>query len=268
MLLASTLEQRESQALLSAKQKTLPVSNQGPHRYCGVSWALSDAPDVIHEVTEWPAEFHLNSREDQVPTQLDLATGKWGYEVTSQMKPIKWFKLLLLKDADIVRDEIKGSHHLEDARKQIAAHGLTPTKAVAMYLEKLWSHTYAQLASRLDVDNMPLRVAITVPAIWPPYAEQAMREAADIAKITEVRDIGTTTLELVQEPEAAALSIFLDRRDLPEIQVSYYILLLTQGFLLLTLYQPKESFVVCDAGGGTVVSPHSGTYLHDAEHNF
>ena len=254
MPLASTLEQRESQALFSAKLSTFPFLTRESRRYCGVSWALSDNPDVIHEVTEWPAEFHLNSREDQVPTQLDLATGKWGYEVTSQMKPIKWFKLLLLKDADIVRDEIKSSHHLDDARKQIEARGLTPTKAVAMYLEKLWSHTYAQLASRLDVDNMPLRVAITVPAIWPPYAEQAMREAADMAKITVVRDIGNTTLELVQEPEAAALSIFLDRRDLPEIQVSYHMLFLTHCFSLLTPHQPQESFVVCDAGGGTVVS--------------
>ncbi|KAK4159271.1 hypothetical protein QBC43DRAFT_131872 [Cladorrhinum sp. PSN259] len=201
--------------------------------YCGVSWALSDAPDIIHEITEWPAEFHLNSREDQVPTQLDLKSGKWGYEVTSQMKPIKWFKLLLLRDADMVRNEIRDSIHLKDARKQIADNKLTPVKAVSMYLEKLWKHTYAQLASRFDVDNMPLRVAITVPAIWPPYAEQAMREAAANAGITVDRDIGMTTLDLVQEPEAAALSIFLDRRDLPDIQ-------------------PRESFVVCDAGGGTV----------------
>lgn len=46
-----------------------------------------------------------------------------------------------------------------------------------------------------------------------------MREAANIAGITVDRDIGTTTLDLIQEPEAAGLSIFLDRRDFPEIQV-------------------------------------------------
>ncbi|KAK4227138.1 hypothetical protein QBC38DRAFT_478430 [Podospora fimiseda] len=203
--------------------------------YCGVSWALSDTPDAIHEITEWPAEYFMNSAQDQVPTQLDLKTGKWGYEVTPNMKPIKWFKLLLLKDSDIDRDEIRKSVHLEDARKQLASHRppLSPTDAVGMYLGKLWKHTYSKLGSMMTVDNIPLRVAITVPAIWPPYAEEAMRKAAAIAGITEERDIGQTTLDLVQEPEAAALSIFLDRRDLPEIQ-------------------PRETFVVCDAGGGTV----------------
>ena len=135
------------------------------------------------------------------------------------MKPIKWFKLLLLKDEDIIQDGVRDSEPLKDARRQLAEHGLTATKAVALYLEKLWLHTYAQLSSRLDVDNLPLRVAITVPAIWPPYAEQAMRDAARIAGITAERDIGTTTLDLVQEPEAAGLSIFLDRRELHEIHV-------------------------------------------------
>ncbi|KAK0747241.1 hypothetical protein B0T21DRAFT_446196 [Apiosordaria backusii] len=201
--------------------------------YCGVSWAFSENPGDIHEITEWPSEFHLNAGEDQVPTQLDLATGKWGYEVTPQMKPIKWFKLLLLKDQDIIRDEIRNSRPLKDAQQQIKARGMTPTEVVGLYLKKLWAHTYKKLGEMLVIDSLPLRVAITVPAIWPPYAEQAMREAAKIAGITVDRDIGATTLDLIQEPEAAGLSIFLDRRDFPEIQ-------------------PGESFVVCDAGGGTV----------------
>ncbi|CAP68182.1 uncharacterized protein PODANS_7_4940, partial [Podospora anserina S mat+] len=189
-------------------------------RYCGVSWAFSESPGDIHEITEWPSEFHLNAGEDQVPTQFDLASGKWGYEVTPQMKPIKWFKLLLLKDQDIIRDEIRNSRPLKDAQQQIRARGMTPTEVVGLYLKKLWAHTYKKLGEMLVIDNLPLRVAITVPAIWPP-----------IAGITIDRDIGPTTLDLIQEPEAAGLSIFLDRRDFPEIQ---------------------ESFVVCDAGGGTV----------------
>ncbi|KAK4182194.1 hypothetical protein QBC35DRAFT_396464 [Podospora australis] len=202
-------------------------------RYCGVSWAISTRPDEINEITEWPAQYSESSKEDQVPTRLDLRSGKWGHEIEPKMKPIKWFKLLLLKDEDIKREEIRNSEPLKDARKQLADYGMSATQAVATYLEKLWKHTLSQLAQRLDVENLPLRVAITVPAIWPPHAEQAMREAAKIAKITIDRDIGATTLDLVQEPEAAGLSIFLDRRGMPEIQA-------------------KESFVVCDAGGGTI----------------
>ncbi|KAF5543247.1 heat shock 70 kDa 12B [Fusarium phyllophilum] len=71
----------------------------------------------------------------------------------------------------------------------------------------------------LDVDNLPLRVAITIPAIWPAYAQNPMREAAKTAGITKYRDIGETTLILVQEPEAAALASLFQRNSSPEIQV-------------------------------------------------
>ncbi|KAK3988226.1 hypothetical protein QBC44DRAFT_329723 [Cladorrhinum sp. PSN332] len=199
--------------------------------FCGVSWADSADPKEIHHIAEWPAQYHSSGGEVQVPTLLDLASGKWGHEVTPDMKPIKWFKLLLLKDADIKPDEIRNSSHRLDARRQIDARRLSPVKVVSIYLEKLWGHTVKHLAGKLDIDTVPFRVAITVPAIWPPDAVQAMREAAKLSKITEERDIGPTTLDLVQEPEAAALSIFQDRMN--EIK-------------------PGESFVICDAGGGTV----------------
>ncbi|KAI5459404.1 hypothetical protein BGZ63DRAFT_276412 [Mariannaea sp. PMI_226] len=202
--------------------------------FSGVSWAFSESPDKIYEISEWPAAWYNNQNEVQVPTQFDIATGKWGYEITPDMNPMKWFKLLLLNDADISRDEIRNSKHLQQARAELKQHNeLKPVDVVGMYLKKLWDHTYAKLKTRLDVDNIPLRVAITVPAIWPPYAQSAMREAARQAGILESRFIGDTTLDLVQEPEAAGLSILFDRNGLPEIQAG-------------------ESFVVCDAGGGTV----------------
>lgn len=135
-----------------------------------MSWAFSESPGDIHEITEWPSEFHLNAGEDQVPTQFDLASGKWGYEVTPQMKPIKWFKLLLLKDQDIIQNEIRNSRPLKDAQQQIRARGMTPTEVVGLYLKKLWAHTYKKLGEMLVIDNLPLRVAITVPAIWPPVS--------------------------------------------------------------------------------------------------
>ena len=137
------------------------------------------------------------------------------------MNPIKWFKLLLLKENDIVREEICNSEPLQYARAQLQGHkALTATEIVGKYLAKLWQHTYSELRSRLEIDDLPLKVAITVPAIWPPYAHKAMRDAAEIAGILDERDIGVTTLDLVQEPEAAGLSILLERGKLPEIQVT------------------------------------------------
>jgi hypothetical protein len=169
-----------------------------------------------------------------VPTKFDLTTEQWGYEVTPDMIPLKWFKLLLLKDEDVISREILDSEPLQQARQQLRAPGApSPTQVVGKYLGKLWKHTYAQLKSRIDIESLPIKVAITVPAIWPPYAEQAMRKAAKLAKITVERDMGYTTLDLVQEPEAAGLSSLFKRGKQPDVK-------------------PGDSFVVCDAGGGTV----------------
>ncbi|KAK4211458.1 hypothetical protein QBC37DRAFT_446139 [Rhypophila decipiens] len=202
--------------------------------YSGVSWAFSGSkPHRIHEIREWPTHRSYNGGEVQVPTQIHVESGKWGYQVTPDMDAIKWFKLLLLHDDDIDDDEIRNSPILQRARTQVSQAGMTPTWVVGMFLKRLWEHTYAQLKTIVPVDSMPLRVAITVPAIWPAHAQAAMREAAAIAGITKPRAIGKTRLDLVQEPEAAALSSLLERNDLSDMK---------EG----------ESFVVCDAGGGTI----------------
>ncbi len=137
------------------------------------------------------------------------------------MKPMKWFKLLLLKNEDIAKEEIRNAPQLQQARDILfsSRKRLTAVQVVGYYLKNVWDHTYAALKSMLDVDNLPLRVAITIPAIWPAYAQSAMREAAKIAGITKYRDIGETTLILVQEPEAAALASLFQRNSSPEIQV-------------------------------------------------
>jgi len=72
-----------------------------------------------------------------------------------------------------------------------------------------------------------------VPAIWKDYARQGMEEAATRAGILKHRPVGPTTLSFVPEPEAAALvTLWENRRDL----------------------KTGHLYVVCDAGGGTVVS--------------
>lgn len=180
-----------------------------------MSWAFSEQPDAIQEITEWPSAYYNNRGEVQVPTQL--AGGKWGYEITSDMNPLKWFKLLLLNDDDL--DEYRGSKNLAEGRQALAYSGMEPVDVVAVYLRKLWTHTYAKLKATVEVDNLPLRVAISVPAIWPLYANQAMRQAAEKAGILDRRLIGATTLEFIHEPEAAGLSILLGRAGLPEIEV-------------------------------------------------
>ncbi|KAG4273283.1 hypothetical protein FPRO04_09889 [Fusarium proliferatum] len=189
--------------------------------YSGVSWARSTNPKEVHSITGWASEDHRNQNEVQVPTLYDIDSGKWGFEITPDMKPMKWFKLLLLKNEDIAKEEIRNAPQLQQARDILSSSRkrLTAVQVVGYYLKNVWDHTYAALKSMLDVDNLPLRVAITIPAIWPAYAQSAMREAAKIAGITKYRDIGETTLILVQEPEAAALASLFQRNSSPEIQV-------------------------------------------------
>lgn len=85
---------------------------------------------------------------------------------------MKWFKLLLLKNEDIAKEEIRNAPQFQQARDILSSSRkrLTAVQVVGYYLRNAWDHTYTALKSMLDVDNLPLRVAITIPAIWPAYA--------------------------------------------------------------------------------------------------
>jgi molecular chaperone DnaK (HSP70) len=189
------------------------------------------------------------------------------------MTPIKWFKLLLLNDEDIKRQDIRDSPQLQEAREALKKHRgrLTAVELVGKFLKKIWDHTYAELGKQNDIEDLPLRVAITIPAIWPAHASNAMKEAARLAGITDHRDIGETTLILVQEPEAGALSTLFHRQDHPLVKVFAPFATSTPIKTIYTDYdyQKDDSFVVCDAGGGTIVSDPQGLdfifrHSHDA----
>ncbi|KAI1070938.1 hypothetical protein LB507_010920 [Fusarium sp. FIESC RH6] len=203
--------------------------------YTGVSWARSTDPKDINSITGWPSSDHRSKNEIQVPTLYDFTSHKWGHEITPDMKPIKWFKLLLLKKEDLTREAGGDSQQLKQTLDILDAIGrdITPVQLVGLYLKEVWDHTYTSLRSMIDIDNLPLRVAITVPAIWPDYAKSSMRQAAKLAGITDHRAIGETTLITVEEPEAAALASVFQRNSFFEIK-------------------RNDSFVVCDAGGGTI----------------
>ncbi|KAK7927290.1 hypothetical protein PG985_004288 [Apiospora marii] len=199
--------------------------------FSGVSWAYSEDPDLIHEVSHWPAESQ-NKDEIQVPTIYDVATNSFGYMVSRDALPIRWFKLLLLNDRDAKYD-LKSCEYLYDAKWRLEERSMDVIGLIADYLRKIWQHTLSEISVQVDIDALPLRVAITVPAIWPQYAREKMKAAAQRAGILEYRPIGKTVLQLVEEPEAAALATLFERKKYPETSVG-------------------EIFVVCDCGGGTV----------------
>jgi molecular chaperone DnaK (HSP70) len=59
-------------------------------------------------------------------------------------------------------------------------------------------------------ENMTLQIVLTVPAIWDHKAQELTRKAAEMAGLLVRSD---TTLELVGEPEAAALAVFDELRS-------------------------------------------------------
>jgi molecular chaperone DnaK (HSP70) len=117
------------------------------------------------------------------------------------------------------------------------AFGKTPVDVVANYLRCLWQHATQSIQNHLGKhlwENLDVRIVITVPAIWDHKAQETTRRAAEMAGLMTRP---STTLELIGEPEAATLAVFNEM----EAQRK-------------RMLKKGDSFVVCDAGGGTVVS--------------
>jgi len=204
--------------------------------YSGAAWAYSQNPQQIIEVCSWPSLVNRSYDEVKFPTYCDISTKRKSlFGAKENNETIRWFKLLLLKDEDIPTD-IRESEYLQDARKKLREHPVYQADGVvdlvARFLGDMWGVILKDINKAMSedvVDNLPLRVAITVPAIWPSYARQKMKQAAERAGILSRKSKAETTLVIVEEPEAAALCTFFERRNYPDI----------------------EAFVVCDCGGGT-----------------
>ncbi len=159
----------------------------------------------------------------------------WGYEVPSDADPVLWFKLLLLREEDLEEDLRQSDYYIR-AKRKLRELNKTPTDIIADYLRALWQHTLNTIhksRSKFVIAALAFHVVITVPAIWKDYARTSMQEAAAKAGILDHRSAGPTTLSFVPEPEAAGL-----------------VTLCEYGEMLKT----DDVYVICDAGGGTVVS--------------
>lgn len=131
---------------------------------------------------------------------------------------------------------MKSSEYVLAARRQMEEEDKTPIDLIADYLRVLWAYILENVAKSVGEDVVEfsrIHIVITVPAIWRGYARQAMKDAAAKAGLLKKRDAGETRLSFVPEPEAAALSTLSEPGRKPK---------------------KDEVFMVCDCGGGTVVS--------------
>ncbi|KAF2682390.1 actin-like ATPase domain-containing protein [Lentithecium fluviatile CBS 122367] len=202
--------------------------------FSGAAWATVEdfASDQINLITSWPG---IGREEGKVPTELFYEDNQimWGYEIPADADPVRWFKLLLLKEEDL-DPEMRSNEFILRGRKMLKENGKTAVDLIADYLRAIWKHiieTINKSRGESVVDALAFHIVITVPAIWKGYARQEMEEAANKAGLLNRRAAGDTTMTFAPEPESAGLSTLCE----PGRKVKV-----------------GEVYMICDAGGGTV----------------
>ncbi|KAJ3557489.1 hypothetical protein NM688_g1454 [Phlebia brevispora] len=217
----------------------LSVSIDFGTTFSGVAYGSSRiAAGKVQQILNWPGSFETFRK---IPTCLLYdASGQiiaWGLEAKNA-SPLpgatkcEWFKLFLEPSA--LRDE-----NAVDPRLPSLPPGKNAIDVIVDFLACLWDYAQQQITREIgavaDLDTAD--VWLTVPAAWDARGCQIMRDAAIRAGLVRSAHAGDATwrdrLRIITEPEAAA------------VHCAY----LTD----LHKLRPSQNFMICDAGGGTVV---------------
>lgn len=182
--------------------------------------------DLQYLVRDWPSAL---CQSDKVPTRINYSTSngvqRWGFQIRELEPRYQEFKLCL--------DKNRKAHHSSISQRchecaSIAFSGFyTPSKVSIDFLKEL------RKSIETDVDKMmgegtftttQIEYVITVPAIW-------SDQAKDLTKFCAQR-AGLGSPKLISEPEAAMVYVLQEMSS--------------DGFDI------GDTFIVCDAGGGTV----------------
>ncbi|KAG5788843.1 hypothetical protein H9Q69_012092 [Fusarium xylarioides] len=148
------------------------------------------------------------------------------------------FKLLFVDEKDLP-DHNQHSVQLKTARALMLKANKTPVQILGDYLRQLWRHCRQNIVraeGRRMMTVSTVHLVVTLPAIWPYYTRPRMTEALGHAGLLNITKAGHTTLDFISEPEAAALTFLKENADRFNVRVG-------------------DHFVICDAGGGTVLDP-------------
>ncbi|KUI68585.1 hypothetical protein VM1G_04300 [Cytospora mali] len=206
--------------------------------FTGFTYAYSGDAGKLQTITDW---VDGNGDDPKTPSAIRLAgrETQWGIQAKETPEALRWFKLLLVNRADLPVD-VQGSNQVKEAREKLRDLGKTAVSLIATYLKLLWSHCLDRMKvaeGEETVVTSRFHVVITLPAIWPNYARDRMRQAVEKAGIMKPPGLGVgkTTLDFVSEPEAAALATLSGVDGHHNIQASF----------------PQVSAPL-DCGGGTV----------------
>ena len=145
----------------------------------------------------------------------DGVADKWGYKVGPKDESVRWVKILLEPGHKIA----KNSAAVLETHKLLARLGKQPTDVVADYLKCIWEFVKADIARHRGEDWQSLyttRVILTVPAMWSPAAKDRTQQAAKEAGLPDGEQI-----QLVTEPEAAALATLKEKSELNDLKVRH-----------------------------------------------
>ena len=180
-------------------------------RFSGVAWALSTSPKDINIISEWESDMPNNSSLHKVPSMLTYnskgTVTSWGYDLDSQRDFVSWFKLSLSEEAS-ERFANEQPQRFEKLEKILAHLKKEPVDVVSDYLRCLWGHAtevIQRAIGRQLWENIGIKIVLTLPAIWDHKAQELTRKAADMAGLLARTG---TSLELIGEPESAALAVF------------------------------------------------------------
>ncbi|KAK7398435.1 hypothetical protein QQX98_012186 [Neonectria punicea] len=197
--------------------------------HSGVSWAINEGQKKIRLITDWPNLGDSIANQDKVPSILSYKNGKvsnWGYEVSAKEESFRWIKILLEPESKYARTV----QQVRESNSLLQKLNKTAEEVVSDYLRAIWRYTKEDIRKRVGDDDwedtFTVHVVLTVPAMWSHAARNKTLKAARDANMPQ-------SIKLVTEPEAAALATLRDKAEENA---------LSRG----------DTFVVCDAGGGTV----------------
>jgi len=194
---------------------------------------IAESLDVIR----WPSSTLANNEKTQTVISYDRNPPSWGGSVRERdEKQVAHFKLGLQPGAGshyAATDGPSGLTFLDANYRHPKMPDKTAVDFTADYLKGLLTYVkedyFPSKFGATFLRNQQISYVITVPAIWKDSAKSLTRQAAVRAGIPQNR------LDLITEPEAASLYCATICREVD----------LRDG----------DRFLVCDAGGGTVVSP-------------
>ncbi|KAL4795053.1 hypothetical protein BDV19DRAFT_389709 [Aspergillus venezuelensis] len=201
-------------------------------------------PSDISSIQNWPQARGFTDNENAcVPSESWYREGRflWGFQVqqtlqslpdteaTNSIDRIVQLPKLLLDEDD---NTLNGP--LQHPRQALYNVGKTARQAIQDYLMHIFKHAHEQLASREGFDSTwEVELGLCVPSKWSTYAQLTMQEIVlHVMNSTEMQG-RYFSMFIIDEPEAAA----------------------TFALAHITIQKKMKngsSFIVCDAGGGTV----------------